>query len=353
MGRFKMSVPYLRSTPSGFYWEPSRKLRAAGFAPEALGKNAVAAVSRARDLNLQAESQSPPSNRDPHHVAEGTIAWLIRQWQRSPGWGDLAPETRKSYGAAFKAIEVWCGHYEPRAVTRKAIKAWQRALERDRGQAIANVILLRLHRLMEMARDDGLLEYNPANKLRLRKVGGNQEPWPREDIETVRAQAISMGRPSIALAVLLAANLGQREADIIKLPRSRYDASAGVFDIVQQKTKTRIGVPATIELRAAIDGIPATSPVFVVSEETGRPYKATNFQHTFRRICRAAGLPDKRLFMNLRHTVATMLGEAGCTDDEIRAITGHLDRAVVARYLKPNTAMAKSAIAKLEQHRTR
>jgi len=35
-----------------------------------------------------------------------------------------------------------------------------------------------------------------------------------------------------------------------------------------------------------------------------------------------------------------VLGEAGCTDEEIRAITGHADRAVVARYVRPNTAMA-------------
>jgi integrase len=252
---------------------------------------------------------------------------------------------------ALRAIEEWCGPHPPRAVTRKAIKAWQRHLIATRSQAIANIVLTRLHKLMEMARDEGLVEVNPASRLGMVKVGGNREPWLREEIARARSKAIELGRPSIALAVLLAANLGQREADILKLSRSRYDAAAGLFDITQQKTTKRILIPATLELRAALDAAPTTSPVFVISEATGAPYRSSTFMHLFRHICRDAGLPDDRQFRDLRHTMATMLGEAGCTDEEIRAITGHADRAVVARYVRPNTAMARNAIAKLELHR--
>jgi integrase len=204
---------------------------------------------------------------------------------------------------------------------------------------------------MEMARDEGLIEVNPASRLGLVNIGGTREAWSIEEIETVCAAAIEYGRPSVALAVRLASNLGQREADILALPRSRYDASSGIFDIVQEKTRRRIGVPVTLELRAAIEAAPTTSPVFVISEVTSVPYTETGFRNLFRKICRAGGLSDERQFRDLRHTMATILGEAGCSDEEIRAITGHSDRAVVARYVRPNTVMAKSAIAKLELHR--
>jgi integrase len=344
MGTVKVSIPYFRTTPSGYYWEPSIRLKRLGCTPEPLGKDLGLALARANALNAEAAAGRPGAGQ----VREGTVTWLIRQWQASPAWADLAEDSRQSYRMCFRAIEAWCGDYPPRSVTRKAIKAWQRSLIEHRTQSIANVVLTRLHKLMEMARDEGLIEINPATRLGLRRVSGTREPWSLDEIAAVRAKAIELGRPSVALAVLLAANLGQRPSDILKLSRSRYDAAAGVFDIVQQKTRRRVGIPATIELRAAIDAAPAASPVFVISEETGAPYRRAGFAKVFRRVCRAAGVSGDRHFRDLRHTMATVLGEAGCTDEEIRAITGHADRAVVARYVRPNTAMATNAIAKLE-----
>jgi integrase len=352
MGTVNLRVPYLRSTPSGFYWEPSIRLKRLGFIPEALGKDAAKALARAKALIANAEAASK-GDAVAGQVRDGTVAWLIRQWVASPSWAALSPHTRKNYKKALGAIEEWCGTAPPRAVTRKAIKAWQRHLIATRSQAVANIVLTRLHKLMEMARNEGLVEVNPAGRLGLVHGGGTREPWSREEIAAAHDKAVELGRPSVALAVLLAANLGQREADILKLSRSRYDAAIGMFDIVQQKTERRVGIPVMAELRAALDATTATSPVFVISEVTGRPYQGDNFQAVFRRICRAAGLPNERQFRDLRHTMATMLGEAGCTDEEIRAITGHLDRAVVARYVRPNTAMARNAIAKLEEHRKR
>jgi len=55
--------------------------------------------------------------------------------------------------------------------------------------------------------------------------------------------------------------------------------------------------------------------------------------------------------MLLRHTAATRLGEAGCSDDLIRAVTGHADRSVVARYVRPNATMAQAAMVKSLEHR--
>jgi integrase len=350
MGTVELSIPYFRSTPSGYYWEPSIRLKRLGCTPQPLGKDLGLAIARAKTLNAEAAAGQSGADQT---VKPGTMTWLIRQRQASPGWTELSRHTRKNYGMAFKAIEAWCGEYPPRFVTRKAIKAWQRGLIDRRSQAVANIVLTQLHKLMEMARDEGLIQVNPATRLGLRKIGGNREPWMREEIDAICAAAIERGRPSVALAVLLAANLGQRQADILALPRSRYDAATGVFDIVQQKTKRRIGVPATIELRAAVEASPAASPVFVISETTGAPYLSETFREVFLHIRRAAGLPDDRQFRDLRHTMATMLGEAGCTDEEIRAITGHADRAVVARYVRPNTAMAENAIAKLETYRNK
>jgi hypothetical protein len=42
------------------------------------------------------------------------------------------------------------------------------------------------------------------------------------------------------------------------------------------------------------------------------------------------------------------LGAAGCTDDQIRAVTGHQTREVVAVYVRPDRKFAEGAIKRLE-----
>jgi integrase len=56
-------------------------------------------------------------------------------------------------------------------------------------------------------------------------------------------------------------------------------------------------------------------------------------------------------FRDLRRTLATALGAAGCTDDQIRAITGHQTREVIAVYVRPNDAFAKAAMGRLQHAR--
>ncbi|MDE1968361.1 MAG: tyrosine-type recombinase/integrase [Alphaproteobacteria bacterium] len=168
----------------------------------------------------------------------------------------------------------------------------------------------------------------------------NKAPWPYRTIVTANSAFIK----SIVC-------LGQREGDIIIMPRSAYDPIDGSIVISQHKTGQRVAVPVLPELKREIDITPKIGTILVVSEKSGRPYKEHHFRHVHRKICRAAGTPDKRKFMDLRHTAATRLGEAGCADDIIRAVTGHKDRTVVARYVRLTGTMARAAINKLLDQR--
>src|SRR5262249_46386316 len=161
-----------------------------------------------------------------------------------------------------------------------------------------------------------------AQRLKLKRGGGDQEPWEREEIARFCAVAVERGRPSMKLAALLMAGLGQRQGDVRRLARAPYQE--GFFDITQSKLGPRVLVPVIPELREAMEAAPINSPVLVISETTGRPYTAQDFRHQFRRIADAAGLPKSRVSMTLRHTMATMLAEAGCTESEIVSILGNL-----------------------------
>lgn len=88
----------------------------------------------------------------------------------------------------------------------------------------------------------------------------------------------------------------------------------------------------------------------ILTTKTGRAFKKRYFAEQWEATCKAAGIEDLH-FHDLRGTTGTMLFQAGCNLGEIVSITGHsLRRAqeILDKYLARTSAMADSAIAKLE-----
>lgn len=345
-----MKVPYLRQTDSGFYWEPTPRLRTLGFAAEPLGTDPDKALTRARDLNSQIaarvreEIESVPPRRN-------TLSWVIIDYRKSRSWAKLAKSTRRGYGQCLDKIEAKLGRFRPESITRRAVKEWQEILEAHApafGAAILRVLRIVLKHAKNMGHKINLEDYA---KLDLHTAGGDQEPWEDYEISAYLDEARRKGRQSMALALMLGVCLGQREGDVIAMPRSSYDADSGEIVITQHKTRHRLAVPVLPELRREIDVTPKLGTIFVVSEKSGKPYKEHHFRHVHRAICRGAGISDRRKFMDLRHTAATRLGDAGCSDQLIQAITGHKDRQVLSRYVRPTSAQSRAAIEKLLDYR--
>jgi len=83
--------------------------------------------------------------------------------------------------------------------------------------------------------------------------------------------------------------------------------------------------------------------------EFGRPFTANGFGNRFRKWCDEAGLPPDCSAHGLRKAAATRLAEAGASELEIRAITGHQTSKEVNRYTKAASQklLAKSGMEKL------
>ncbi len=342
-------IPYLRRKASGFYWEPSKKLRALGFFPETLGRDEAKAIARARILNDQVAAALTAPDTGPR---EGSMKWLVHQYERSTNYKKLRPVTREGYDAYLREILAMFGDVQVAAFTRRAIKAYQRGLEEKRGRANAAGLMRVLSILFSFAVDEGVIEHHPALRLRLAAPAERDQVWTREQIKSFCAKAIERGRPSMALSVLLSVWLGQRQGDVLIMPWSAYDSATGTISIRQKKTGRPVAIPVKAELADMLASAPRLSPTILINEETGRPYKDDNFKHLFRKLAEATGLPPDLQFRDLRRTTATWLGEAGCTDDEIRAVTGHTTRSVVARYVRPSDTMSRAAMSRLEKHQS-
>ena len=289
-------------------------------------------------------------------IPHGSLPWLVRLYRADARWRELRPRTQRSYNEAIKRLEEWsraAGHPPIESYDRRAIKEYQRALS-GRSTHKAKKVLTVLRILLGFAVDEGLLKENHATKLRLKGGHKRERVWSHEEVEAFCITAHACGRPSIALALLLALNLGQREGDVLGLTWAQIQGSA--IRIRQAKTGAVIEVPITTELAAELDGTPRQSPTIVVSETTGRPYGEHNFRHVFSEIRAEAGLPDDLLFMDLRRTAVVRLGEAGCEVHQIAAVTGHSLKtatSILEIYLPRTAVMARQAVAKLEKYRAK
>lgn len=88
----------------------------------------------------------------------------------------------------------------------------------------------------------------------------------------------------------------------------------------------------SLPITAIIAETEASNLTFLVTDQ-GKAYSAAGFGNWFRNQCRAADLHGCSAH-GLRKAAARRLAEAGCTEHEIAAITGHASLREIARYTK-------------------
>ena len=100
-------------------------------------------------------------------------------------------------------------------------------------------------------------------------------------------------------------------------------------------------------MQEIIDANPKGNLQFIVTEY-GKPFTDAGFGNRFRKWCDEAGLPNCSAH-GLRKAAATRLAEAGCTDREIMAITGHRTSRQVNCYTRAasQTLLGDAAMAKV------
>lgn len=106
-----------------------------------------------------------------------------------------------------------------------------------------------------------------------------------------------------------------------------------------QKARTVVLTPRTVDAIAAIESVPGTHYVFA-NRETGELLGETFFRRFFRRACKACGIDarcapgDRRIVVHhLRHAGASEADEAGARPGAIKDTLGHSRLATTEKYL--------------------
>jgi integrase len=293
-------------------------------------------------LNDQVDAARPP---DP--TVEGTLAWLIARYREEERFQALAPKTRSIYERWLEELGRMWGHLPPSSISRRVAIHYAQGIDSPatRLQAVAV-----LRNVMELACYYDPRQINPAKGLRLTAPKARQSRWDWPDIAKILA---ACDEPAVDLALRILLYTAQRPVDVIGM---RWDAyTTETIRLRQQKTGKLVEVPCHRDLRPALEAAKAARRgVYIVSREDGRPVSGAWLWKKIRALREACGLEHLQA-RDLRRTAMCLMAEAGATDVEIVAVSGHSieqTRRILDTYIPRSVEMARGAIRKWEEKRT-
>ncbi len=382
-----------RNGAARHYWQPSALLRKAGWQPVNLGPNLDVAIRQAQGWNERVAlwregspgvgpaGKAAVKRQQAKYARKETLRELIQAF-RQDRWDHLAPNTRKQYAHALTMIDTWAGDQPVGYITADRCRVLLQLLAKPAARNQPE----RLHRaagvgrvlrtLLGWAVDHERATVNPMDRVTIREPKARHHLWPDHCIDAMVAMADARGLPSIGDAILLAADTGQRESDLLAFRRMPRRADGRRWMRLQQgKTGVWIDIPFTARLDARIDQAEArhakrkiASVRLLVRETDGQPWPQEAFiravaevrtaaiagsqQHQLEPCPEMAGLQ----FRDLRRTIIVRLAEAGVDLPGIAAISGHkieLCKKILETYLPRTSKMAAAAIEKLEAYRAK
>jgi integrase len=359
---------YMLEKKGRYYFNPTPAMKKVGFGSIPLGSDHIEAKAKVSKLNAEWD-KIRGSGQNPEKI-RGDFNWIIRAFQNDPIWyGEKAIRTQDEIDYAFSIIAKSLGEFQVKAFARRHGRAfYNRLLEEGASLHKGRKVMKWFRRLMRYAQEIGVRDDNPLSDMMIGNPKGRNEVWTKEELESIVALLLSGGkapsgnvfpaRPSIALAALIAYDTSLPQQDILALQWDQFDGQG--LDVTHKKKRggKPVWLPLTTRTIAMIKKIDKKlSPYIIVSEENKQPYLDANpsvnrsrcriFSKNFRRFRERAGIERGLTFHDLRRTAMTELGNAGATNAEIVAFSGHsVNSRVLDVYVKPDQTAARSGAKK-------
>lgn len=287
------------------------------------------------------------------HLPIGSVMSLAASYKRTNAWSSLSDNTKRTYNQLLRgSFDVRLGQsnktfgeMNAKNVSPMVAEQLYSHLKESVSEHRANHTVKVLRRVWQVCKRKQLVRQNPFREMGLRSLPERIVLWEPEQVQSFIEHADEQGYWSVGTLALLCYDLCQRPGDMRQLLWQNY--KDGTFDFVQEKTKVRVTIPASprlIERLSQRTGEP--SDYICLSEKSGKPYDRFAAYKLVGRLRKAAGLPDHLQLRDLRRTGATEMAEAGCTEDELRSVTGHKGRGVLNTYVRPTRKLAQGGMSK-------
>lgn len=263
------------------------------------------------------------------------------------------------YSLAAISPDLIARYRDERLATPRAVRDGQKRIQKpEAGTLSPNTVRLELA-LMSHLYTTAIREWqlglvrNPVANVRKPSPGDGRDRRLSEDEEReLRAKINAHSNPMLGWIFTIAIETGMRSGEIAGLHLKQVDLTRRVVRLAVTKNDSARTVPLTQAATNAFTEAVAnpTRPKgcqLVFFGEPGRsgerrPYV---FGKVWREIKVALGLGDLR-FHDLRHEAVSRLVEAGFSDQEVSAISGHKSMQMLKRYTHLRT---EDLVAKLDQ----
>jgi integrase len=383
-----MTAKRLSTGAIAYYWAPPSRAKKAGYkvTSEALGTDYGEAKKRCDNvLNphyrawLNKGADAAPSN-----IRLGSFDWMVSRYKASPKYTKLPAETRSSYDRMLRLVSEYqladkrTMGFLPLAVFTPAVadrlfeklKANPRGGERVRTAVLAMRVCSRAWKVAKRAEPRRVPSDNPFEKMGLTYTAKPTKLFQYDDLMRFVDAADGAGLRSVGTAAMIAFFWLQREIDILsRFAWSQY-RPADAPDLVRifhHKTGAPVDMPLLDEdgndlwpeLTARLDASDRHGTLIVTRDEPDRfkgirlPWKKRHFLRTVAKIRKAAGIDPGIKFMGLRHGGNTEGGDAGLTDAQLRALSGHKTANMTQLYTKRTVQQRREAARKRRDSRTK
>jgi integrase len=277
----------------------------------------------------------------------GSIASMVIGYLASGAFHKLAPASQQQYRRILGRLRAEHGDRSIATLQRKHVVLMLDAKAKTPVGARDFLRCLRL--LTQYAVSIGVREDDPTAGVRVKLPKSDGHPtWGEPDIARFRAHYPIGTKPRLALELLL--NTATRRADVVRLSHGHIRGNA-IHGIRQQKTgRTLPPIPIRADLAAALNAALPTDALVLLVDESGKAFTPKNFTKWFRKQCERAGLRGLTPH-GLRKAACRRLAEAGSSEKEIAAISGHASLNEVARYTRAadHERLARNAMERLDR----
>jgi hypothetical protein len=383
-----MVAKRLKSNSVAYYWTAPTWAKRNGcpVVAEALGNDYATAKRRCDEiLNPQFDAwrTSGDATVIGSRAAFGSFDWMITLYKSSPRYMERPVKTQRSYDAALRLASnhklkdgrlfgtLSLSSITPGVADRLFAKLKERA---DGGTRVRTAVLaMRVcQRAWNVARRDKpeiVPALNPFEKMGLSYKAKPTRPVTLPELLRFVKAADELGDSSIGTAAMIAFFWLQREEDILhRLSWSHYRPTNAeeVVRIFHQKTHELVelplmdddGTPLWPELTARLDSCPRHGTLIVTRDRPDRrrkvhlPWNEHYFRHRVAVIRAAAGIDSEAKFMGLRHGGNTEGADAGLTDAQLRALSGHRTANMTVIYARETMRQRRTGARKRLEART-
>lgn len=283
-----------------------------------------------------------PRSAGEKRTKPGSINALIVAVYQSAEWEALAPTTRVTYRGIIERLRLECGDFPVTGM--KTAHIYTMIDRRKATPAAANSLIRILRWLMEFAVRRQMRNDNPAAAIKpIRYKTDGFHTWTEPELAQFEARWPVGSRERLAFDLLL--YTAQRSGDVRQMGRQHI--SDGFIEVTQEKTGAELDIPIHVRLASSLATVPSNQMQFLLTQH-GESYTAKGFGNWMKAACQAAGLHHCSAH-GLRKSAATRLADAGCTESQIQAITGHATSKEVQRYTRKRNQrlLAADALAKI------